>query len=119
MAHEHSYGATIKNNKTENIAVNFLITFDACFRQPNKEERKEKVKEVIKMVGLEGREKDKVKIYSLGMKQRLGIAQALLNDPKIIILDEPSNGLDPLGMIELREIILRLNYGYYNILKAL
>ncbi|AQS10283.1 putative ABC transporter ATP-binding protein YxlF [Clostridium saccharobutylicum] len=75
----------------------------------NKEERKEKVKEVIKIVGLEGREKDKVKIYSLGMKQRLGIAQALLNNPKIIILDEPANGLDPLGMIELRKLILKLN----------
>lgn len=43
------------------------------------------------------------------MKQRLGIAQALLNDPQIIILDEPANGLDPLGMVELRELILKLN----------
>ncbi|WP_261782579.1 ABC transporter ATP-binding protein, partial [Clostridium botulinum] len=52
----------------------------------SKEERKKKVKEVIEIVGLQGREKDKIKTYSLGMKQRLGIAQALLNNPKIILL---------------------------------
>jgi ABC-2 type transport system ATP-binding protein len=78
----------------------------------NKEQRKEKVKEVIKIVGLEGREKDKIKTYSLGMKQRLGIAQALLNNPKIILLDEPTNGLDPMGIIELRNLILKLNKEY-------
>ncbi|WP_234122107.1 ABC transporter ATP-binding protein [Clostridium hydrogenum] len=72
-------------------------------------QRKERVKEVIKIVGLSGREKDKINTYSLGMKQRLGIAQALLNNPKIIFLDEPLNGLDPLGIIELRNLILKLN----------
>ncbi|MFB0828496.1 ATP-binding cassette domain-containing protein [Brevibacillus laterosporus] len=51
---------------------------------------------------------DKVKTYSLGMKQRLGIAQSLLNNPRIVILDEPANGLDPMGMRELRELITRL-----------
>ncbi|WP_054199887.1 ABC transporter ATP-binding protein [Clostridium baratii] len=74
-----------------------------------KKERKDKVLEVLKIVGLYDRRKDKVSTYSLGMKQRLGIAQALLNNPKIIILDEPANGLDPMGMIELRELILKLN----------
>ncbi|SHE33036.1 ABC transporter ATP-binding protein [Clostridium fallax] len=74
-----------------------------------KEEREEKVKEVIKIVRLEGREGDKVSTYSLGMKQRLGIAQALLNNPKVIILDEPTNGLDPIGIVDLRELILNLN----------
>ncbi|WP_395940841.1 ABC transporter ATP-binding protein [Bacillus sp. FJAT-22090] len=69
---------------------------------------KEKVNDVLKAVGLEGRADDKVKNYSLGMKQRLGIAQALLGDPLFIILDEPSNGLDPMGMKQLREIILEL-----------
>ncbi len=74
-----------------------------------KEERINKVQDVLKTVGLSNRGKDKVSTYSLGMKQRLGIAQALLNDPELIILDEPANGLDPLGMVELRELILRLN----------
>ena len=78
---------------------------------PNKtqSERLAKVLEVLEVVGLSDRKKDKVSTYSLGMKQRLGIAQALLNDPQIIILDEPANGLDPLGMVELRELILKLN----------
>lgn len=67
-----------------------------------------KVEEVLDIVGLQDRAKDKVKTYSLGMKQRLGIAQALLNNPDIVILDEPSNGLDPMGMRELRELVLKL-----------
>jgi ABC-2 type transport system ATP-binding protein len=67
-----------------------------------------KVEEVLEIVGLKDRAKDKVKTYSLGMKQRLGIAQALLNDPEIVILDEPANGLDPMGMKELRELIIML-----------
>lgn len=72
-------------------------------------QRKEKVKEVIEIVGLSGREKDTINTYSLGMKQRLGISQALLNNPQIVFLDEPLNGLDPLGIIELRNLILKLN----------
>lgn len=75
-----------------------------------------KVEEVLEFVGLktkdEDRAGDKVKTYSLGMKQRLGIAQALLNNPKVIILDEPTNGLDPMGMKELRELILKLKKKY-------
>lgn len=67
-----------------------------------------KVQEVLKIVGLENRADEKVKTYSLGMKQRLGIAQALLGDPALLILDEPANGLDPMGMRELRELILTL-----------
>ncbi len=66
---------------------------------------KEKIKELIEIVGLSGREKEKVSDYSLGMKQRLGIAQALINDPQIIILDEPINGLDPKGIQDIRNII--------------
>jgi len=68
-----------------------------------------KVEKVLKKVGLEKRADDKVSTYSLGMKQRLGIAQALLGDPKIVILDEPTNGLDPMGIKMFREIVLRLN----------
>ncbi|WP_027631981.1 ABC transporter ATP-binding protein [Clostridium hydrogeniformans] len=69
----------------------------------------EKILEVLEIVGLKGREKDKVKTYSLGMKQRLGIAMTLINDPKIILLDEPTNGLDPKGIIEVRNIIMDLS----------
>jgi len=64
---------------------------------------------LLTKVGLKGREKDKVKTYSHGMKQRLGLAQALIHDPQFIILDEPNTGLDPLGIIELRELMLDLN----------
>lgn len=66
-------------------------------------------KDLYELVGLSGREKDKVKTYSHGMKQRLGIAQALLHNPDLIILDEPNTGLDPKGIIELRELIIKLN----------
>jgi len=69
---------------------------------------KEKISEVIEMVGLENRINDLVKTYSLGMRQRLGIAQALLGNPRLLILDEPTNGLDPAGIREMREFIRRL-----------
>ena len=71
-----------------------------------------KVVEVLQIVGLEDRADEKVRTYSLGMKQRLGIAQALLGDPALLILDEPANGLDPMGMRELRELILMLKNKY-------
>ncbi|MFN5223781.1 MAG: ABC transporter ATP-binding protein [Bacteroidota bacterium] len=69
---------------------------------------RQRIDEVIHMVGLQGREQDKVRKYSQGMRQRLGIAQALIHDPEIIILDEPSNGLDPQGIVDIRELIIRL-----------
>lgn len=69
---------------------------------------KERLKEVIALVGLDARIHDKVKTYSLGMRQRLGIAQALLGAPKLLILDEPTNGLDPKGIKELRQFIRSL-----------
>ena len=64
--------------------------------------------ELMDLVGLTGREKDKYKTYSLGMKQRLGIAAALLPNPKLLILDEPVNGLDPAGIQEVRDLLENL-----------
>lgn len=69
---------------------------------------KEKINEIVKLVKLENRINEKVKRYSLGMRQRLGLAQALIHEPKLIILDEPTNGLDPVGIKELRETLREL-----------
>jgi ABC-2 type transport system ATP-binding protein len=69
---------------------------------------KSRVDEVLELVGLSARKKEKVGHYSLGMKQRLGIACAILSKPKLLILDEPTNGLDIEGMVEMRELIGRL-----------
>ncbi|MDM8150769.1 ABC transporter ATP-binding protein [Priestia megaterium] len=77
-----------------------------------KQKRQQRVKEVLDIVGLNGRENDKVRTYSLGMKQRLGIAQALLGNPDLLILDEPANGLDPMGVRELRELLFTLKRDY-------
>ncbi len=68
-----------------------------------------RIKEVVKIVGLEERINEKVSHYSLGMKQRLGIARAILNRPKLLLLDEPTNGLDPEGIVELRELIIKIS----------
>ena len=73
---------------------------------------KEKISEVLKVVGLEDTGKKTVKKFSLGMKQRLSIALSLLPNPELLILDEPSNGLDPAGIIELRQLIRKLNKAY-------
>lgn len=70
---------------------------------------KERIKEVVKLVGLENRIKDKVSTYSLGMRQRLGIAEAIINNPELLILDEPTNGLDVDGIIEMRNLITKLS----------
>jgi ABC-2 type transport system ATP-binding protein len=67
-----------------------------------------RIEEVNEIVGLGERLDDKVKRYSLGMRQRLGVAQALLGNPKLLVLDEPTNGLDPAGMREFRELMRRL-----------
>lgn len=75
------------------------------FARMHKGITKERIDEVIRQVGLEKRIHEKVKTYSLGMRQRLGLAQALLHKPKFLILDEPTNGLDPAGIKELRNYL--------------
>jgi ABC-2 type transport system ATP-binding protein len=77
-----------------------LRTLAAFDRQP-----KTRVDEVLEIVGLRDRGGDRVAEYSMGMKQRLGLAAALLRDPDILILDEPANGLDPAGIVEMRELL--------------
>ena len=67
------------------------------------------IEELLKLVGLEHTDKKKARNFSLGMKQRLGIAVALAGDPDFLVLDEPVNGLDPQGIVEMRELILKLN----------
>lgn len=71
---------------------------------------KTKIAELLEFVGLQGRANDKVSGFSHGMKQRLGIAQTLLHDPDLIILDEPTTGLDPQGIIDVRNLILQLKH---------
>jgi ABC-2 type transport system ATP-binding protein len=67
-----------------------------------------RIDDTLELVGLTNRAQDRVKTYSLGMKQRLGLGAALLKDPEVLILDEPANGLDPAGIVEVRELLRRL-----------
>ncbi len=85
-----------------------LQNLDLCARYSGCKASNKRLLEVLEWVGLHGREKDKVQSYSHGMKQRLGLAQALIHEPELILLDEPTTGLDPQGIIDLREMILRL-----------
>lgn len=87
---------------TENLAV-----LQKIYQCP-----KERIPQVLQMVGLAATGLKKVSHFSLGMKQRLSIAMALLHEPSLLILDEPTNGLDPNGMIEVRELLLSLNKQY-------
>ncbi len=87
---------TAEDNLKEQYRILGLPSFDG-------------ISELLKLVGLDNTGKKKAKNFSLGMKQRLGIAVALAGDPDFLVLDEPINGLDPQGIIEIRELILKLN----------
>jgi len=76
------------------------------------------IEEVLKKVNLYERRKSRFKSYSLGMKQRLAIAASLLGDPKVLVLDEPTNGLDPVGIAEIRELIVELKKSGHTIIMA-
>lgn len=87
---------TAENNLKQQYRILGLPSFDG-------------LTEILKLVGLDNTGKKKAKNFSLGMRQRLGIAIALVGDPDFLVLDEPANGLDPQGIIEIRELILKLN----------
>ncbi|NPV92919.1 MAG: ABC transporter ATP-binding protein [Firmicutes bacterium] len=85
-----------------------LLRYHASLYRIESRRRERRVAEVIEMVGLKGREGDRIKSYSKGMQQRVGLASALLSDPDLVFLDEPSSALDPIGRREVRELILSL-----------
>ena len=86
-----------------------LATFDAAGRRGTGADRRSRITEVLEQVGLDPADKRPVRAYSLGMRQRLGLASALLRSPPLLVLDEPTNGLDPQGIREMRELLLALN----------
>lgn len=115
------HGKSIKKNFTEAISAigaivenpelyDFLSGYHNLLHYANMfpKASKARIEEVISIVGLENRIDEKVKTYSLGMRQRLGLAQALLNRPSVLILDEPTNGLDPAGIRDLRNYLRSL-----------
>jgi len=87
-----------------------LLDYFARFYGINAAERKERVAKMLRKVGLETAGKIQLRKYSKGMLQRVGLAQAILHDPKVVILDEPMSGLDPIGRREVRDIILELKH---------
>ena len=117
------FDKTLKQNRTEILAnigaivekpdfYGYLSAFknlEIMGKISGREITKNRIMEVLELVGLDKRYKSKVKTFSHGMKQRLGLAQALLHDPELIILDEPTTGLDPQGMKEIRDLIIYLS----------
>jgi ABC-type multidrug transport system ATPase subunit len=88
-----------------------LALLDAAGRGGGRRTRRRRIDEALEQVGLGGVDQRPVKAYSLGMRQRLGLAGALLRKPRLLILDEPTNGLDPQGIKEIRELLVELNAG--------
>jgi ABC-type multidrug transport system ATPase subunit len=88
-----------------------LTLLDAAGRGGPRRTRRKRIEDVLEQVGLGGVDQRPVKAYSLGMRQRLGLAGALLRHPRLLILDEPTNGLDPQGIKEIRELLVELNAG--------
>jgi ABC-2 type transport system ATP-binding protein len=85
-----------------------LLDFYGALLEMSAKRRRERIPEVLDLVGLTGRMHSKIRTYSKGMKQRTGIAQALLHDPEVIFLDEPTDGVDPVGRREIRELLQSL-----------
>jgi ABC-type multidrug transport system ATPase subunit len=86
-----------------------LALFDAAGPGGRRRSRRRRIEQVLEKVGLAGIDRRPVKAYSLGMRQRLGLAAALLREPRLLILDEPTNGLDPRGIREIRDLMTELN----------
>ena len=88
-----------------------LALIDAAGPGGSRRTRRARIEEVLEQVGLGGIDRRPVRAYSLGMRQRLGLAAALLRRPELLVLDEPTNGLDPQGIHEIRDLLLELNRG--------